>query len=410
MDNLYFLKHKEDIVGVLSIDKTNGTISTYKPYNSELSPFLGNSDLEKIKNWWTNRAVPGSRKMMESIIRESGCNSNYEYLAKNLGLSMTDSYWVCPTDIDLKWEEVNLFNIKVENNFLPYHSESSYDPNASLGGQMEKYWDLSSKIPQLVKTASSLNGLQAINEVNAAAIHGMQDKFPFVKYALTRRAEDDSLQSVCNAFTSKKIELIPAAEVVFSIKQRNDVSLYEHFAKVCSDNGLDYLSVRNFMDYQTMIDFVISNVDRHLNNFGILRDSETLSLVDVAPIFDSGNSMFFDVAPREPYSRVEILERKFNSAGTLLNSDEKLLRTVKNKSLVDILRLPSKDDVKSLYLHYGIKEQKAELIASNYDTKKIMLDEFMHGKTISLYNEKEKMKMQLSDNESESMIRNHRTR
>lgn len=37
---------------------------------------------------------------------------------------------------------------------IPYHNVTSYDPNASLGGQMEKYWDFTGKVPVLVKESS----------------------------------------------------------------------------------------------------------------------------------------------------------------------------------------------------------------------------------------------------------------
>lgn len=47
------------------------------------------------------------------------------------------------------------------------------------------------------------------------------------------------------------------------------------------------------MGYQIITDFIISNSDRHLNNFGILRDSSSLKWVSYAPLFDSGNSMFY---------------------------------------------------------------------------------------------------------------------
>lgn len=33
---------------------------------------------------------------------------------------------------------------------------------------------------------------------------------------------------------------------------------------------------------------------RHFNNFGVLRDVKTLKFVDLAPIFDSGNSMLWN--------------------------------------------------------------------------------------------------------------------
>ena len=40
-----------------------------------------------------------------------------------------------------------------------------------------------------------------------------------------------------------------------------------------------------------ILDFLIMNEDRHLNNFGIIRDVNTLNWVDICPIFDNGQSL-----------------------------------------------------------------------------------------------------------------------
>ena len=40
-----------------------------------------------------------------------------------------------------------------------------------------------------------------------------------------------------------------------------------------------------------MVDYIIANEDRHFNNFGIIRNSDTLEWVSAAPIFDSGTSL-----------------------------------------------------------------------------------------------------------------------
>jgi hypothetical protein len=42
------------------------------------------------------------------------------------------------------------------------------------------------------------------------------------------------------------------------------------------------------------IDFFIGNEDRHRGNFGILRNADTLDWVKIAPLFDNGNSLFYD--------------------------------------------------------------------------------------------------------------------
>lgn len=39
-------------------------------------------------------------------------------------------------------------------------------------------------------------------------------------------------------------------------------------------------------------DYILANTDRHLGNFGFLRDSETLEWKGTAPIYDSGTSLW----------------------------------------------------------------------------------------------------------------------
>ena len=40
-----------------------------------------------------------------------------------------------------------------------------------------------------------------------------------------------------------------------------------------------------------ILDYLLLNEDRHLNNFGIIRDVNTLKWIDLAPIFDNGQSL-----------------------------------------------------------------------------------------------------------------------
>ena len=43
------------------------------------------------------------------------------------------------------------------------------------------------------------------------------------------------------------------------------------------------------------LDYLIMNVDRHLNNLGIIRNVNTLKWISAAPIFDSGEAMNIDM-------------------------------------------------------------------------------------------------------------------
>jgi hypothetical protein len=43
-----------------------------------------------------------------------------------------------------------------------------------------------------------------------------------------------------------------------------------------------------------VLDYIISNEDRHYNNFGFVRNAETLEWLGLAPIYDSGTSLWLD--------------------------------------------------------------------------------------------------------------------
>ena len=43
-----------------------------------------------------------------------------------------------------------------------------------------------------------------------------------------------------------------------------------------------------------VVDFLIANVDRHWGNFGLLRQASTGRWLGVCPLFDHGNSLWYD--------------------------------------------------------------------------------------------------------------------
>lgn len=383
----YSLMHKNDKCGTILFDENIGRITEYHDDRNGLSPYLGNCDIKKIQKWWEMRAVPASRATMQQVINNANCLNTEVYLAKNLGLSMTDTYWIKPSGIDLSFDNVKFANLAAySHGKIPYHNATSYDPNASLGGQMEKYWDLMHKTPILVKESYKYYGQQSINEVFASIVHSRQpSNVEFVRYT-AEMTEDRGVQCKCPAFTSENIELLSAYEMVESRKIQNSQALYDEYINICVENGIDYNQIQEFMDYQTMTDFLITNTDEHLLNFGVLRDPNTMKLIGPAPIFDSGNSMFYSDGIKTPYTRAGILDIPITS---FYKREEKLLGKVKNKTAVDLNSIPSAGEVKELYANAGIPEEKADVISKNYDTKAKMLSEFQRGKTISLYKEKQ---------------------
>ena len=382
----YYLMHKNNRCGIIEIDDISGSVTGYKDDGNGLSPYLGNAELDSIKRWWMNRAIPANRETIHSLINRFEVASREDYLAKNLALSVTDTYWICPIDSSLTYDDINFFKLREYNEgIIPYHNSSSYDPNASLGGQMDKYWDLNGNVPVLVKESYRYFGQQSINEVFASNVYALQNNdIAFVRYDC-EDTEDGGKRCRCRAFTSGDIELVSAYEITCSEKTSNNKSDYDSYIDLCVSNGIDKDLIREFMDYQTAMDFIISNTDEHLYNFGVLRDANSMKLLGPAPIFDSGNSMFYADLMKRPFTRTEMLEREVTS---FYKKEEKLLKQIKNKMLVKMDLLPSPEETEDFYSKNGIPESRARIIAQNYMVKLQMFREFQQGKTISLYNEK----------------------
>ena len=110
----YDLMHKNDKCGILLFDENIGRITEYHDAKNGLSPYLGNCDIKKMQKWWEMRAVPASRATMRQVINAANCLNTEIYLAKNLGLSMTDTYWIKPKGVNLSFDDVKFTNLAMQ--------------------------------------------------------------------------------------------------------------------------------------------------------------------------------------------------------------------------------------------------------------------------------------------------------
>ena len=78
---------------------------------------------------------------------------------------------------------------------------------------------------------------------------------------------------------------------------------------------------------------------RHFNNFGVLRNAETLQWLGMAPIYDSGTSLGYDKMPARIYAERDIICKPFKK-----NHAEQL-KLVSSFKWIDFAKL---SDVKEL--------------------------------------------------------------
>ena len=115
--------------------------------------------------------------------------------------------------------------------------------------------------------------------------------------------------SVSEDFVDEETELVPAWRILQSKKCGISHSVYRHFVDCCERLGIH--DVVPFLDWMIVLDYLIANEDRHLNNVGILRNEETLEWIGMAPLYDSGSSLGYDKIPDQMSSEWEVVCKHF---------------------------------------------------------------------------------------------------
>lgn len=390
---LYTLMHKNIEVLLLNIDDTSGKIID-KGYlfNKDHLPLPLQFNIGQLTNWWNDRAVPQSRHGINQILHKLNVPNVNSLLLKNLALSLTDCYWVKPFGYEISWESVNLFNNDFSDPIgdLTFSTKgdskikkaTKFSPNTSLQGELKKKWIIDSNSDRLlVKGNYGTSFQQSLNEYFASEINARQKNVPeFVKYSLYDLNSDlgKSIGCVCKNFCNENLEFISAWDLSLSVKKKGNISEYDRFIMLCVKNGLDEQYVRNTLEYQICCDFIISNLDRHYNNFGILRNPDTLEFISLAPLFDFGNSMFwnFQAIP----SGDNLLKLKTHS---FLESETKMLKYVTSKDIFDINTLPSDEFYHDLYSKdVNISEERYKKILNSYKSKIQFFKRFQNGEKI----------------------------
>lgn len=389
--NLYYLMHRNDVVTGLELEPVSGSIiKISKKQNKDLLPPGAGVSSDMLKRWWKNRAVPIEQGNIEKILKDNDISTTQAYLTVNYGVSLIDHYWIKPVESGLKWEEVNLFT----NPFRDEMAEIQFGeretlsgisigtglyPGASAQGELQKKWILSGKKRCLIKGNYGSSCQQSLNEVMSSKLHRKQGNMPFVIYEPCKINTPDGkgVGCICENFAGENYEFIPALDVVNSEKKRNEKSEYEHFISVCEKNGLSEEKTRPFLEYQIMTDFLITNTDRHFNNFGVLRDTRTLRYIEMAPIFDSGNSMFWR-NPSLPLSD-NLLEI---SVSSFRKREVDLLQYVTEKSIVDLNNILSKEELLEIYSYSKCMEERLKGIVKGYERKAELLEKFQKGEKI----------------------------
>lgn len=308
----YTLMNKNTPVFDLRLDENFlYVLETSSVYNPEFAPFSINIndnsvDKSSVTRWLKHRAIPASRdNLRQGLANLSGVRTTTDsLLIKCYALSLSDQYWLCPKNSGLSWEKVNFFTNPFSDDvgFALFDNVKINTPNLvspcnSSDGWLRKKWIISDGKRYLLKGSSDVAQQEAYNEVIAGKICDLL-KIPHVEYKLN--FSNWKAYSLCEDFITPDTELINADAFYHKKATDHHESRYGHFCRMCDEYGIGDFQDR--LDEMIVLDFIMANQDRHMGNFGVIRDVNTLEMIGFAPIFDTGTSLRYDT----PTSEIQI--------------------------------------------------------------------------------------------------------
>ena len=326
----------------------------YEVYNIDYAPYIlkSSSTYEDINNtsfrtnlseWFKGRGIPSWRDKLDILLLRLNIIAPSELLDKAFGLSLSDNYWLKPVDTNIKYEDINFFDNDFDyaefmeaslskNSKIIQNDESLKTPNNTTDGMLKKAWIIENGTRYLLKGGYKNDTLQPFNEVLASEICNRLG-FDHVEYTLD--TYKDIVVSKCPCFITKDTELITCHQIIHNMKKHSNIEDYEEYIKKLEIEGIKDARIK--VENMYILDFLIMNEDRHLNNFGIIRDVNTLKWLDVAPIFDNGQSLNINYYDDE--------EIHITSEGKLfyeVKSFDEIIKVVKDIKRIDISKL---DDI-----------------------------------------------------------------
>lgn len=305
----YTLMHKNVAVADIEIDETLGGVTKIRNITAKEHLPVGTIRIQRddevvdryaFNQWWTGRSIPASRMGVSDALETLGIYNTKLLLTKCLGLSLSDHYWIKPYNKNILWEDVNFFDNDFSDDigdvlFGMNGKNADFDfvsPDNTSDGNLQKRWKIIDGKRCLLKSGSTPFIQQPFNEAIATLI---MNKLGIEHVPYTIIWIDNKPYSVCEDFVTKDTELISAWRVLQLRQKENHESSYLHYVNICKELGID---IAPALDRMIVLDYIIANEDRHFNNFGLLRDANTLEWIGAAPIFDSGTSLWYDTSAR----------------------------------------------------------------------------------------------------------------
>lgn len=298
--------------------RINFSTAKYEVVNENLLPFGIRGKLRKVPEFWEvkskyedtqrNLAIGKNRDAVVSWFANrtlllSRANAKWIYNALNIdqldtemqklkvsficrSVSVLDSYWVKLDGDSSSWGKIDVRRNHLNETIaqIALHGKSVMiqgslaTPELTTNGAYAKAWRRHEDGLWLYKLGHN-GSFESKIEVMVSKILDKTnvDHVPYVA-----GTDDGKYVCMCPCISTDKLSILPAME----------------YSSYCNVNGLDFdkevLRIDKDRFYKMwIVDYIISNRDRHSQNWGFFYDRDTMEVVSTHPLFDHNNA--FDI-------------------------------------------------------------------------------------------------------------------
>lgn len=265
--------------------------------------------IRSLATWFAKRTIPPAREGM----REARLYfQNFEEL--RTGASLSDQYWVRFRRQD-RWSSVSFFTNAYTQavgdvQFIPWAVKKEDlekpSPDRTTNGLARKQWiqNPSTMDSFLYKAGSAKHRHEPLSECLASMVMEKFRLLPYVEYQLC--IHHLVMCSRCRNFVTADTEFVPAKHLYADIPFQKGEGKFDHLVRAAEIYGVS--DPQKFLYHLILADLLIGNEDRHLGNFGFLRNVTSGKIIGFAPVFDFGDS--FPVKPRDDATRATFFDEK----------------------------------------------------------------------------------------------------
>ena len=225
-------------------------------------------------SWLEGRAIDSHRansRLLKKVLRLANRDDANTALAVN-AVTITDNYWFKTDDESLTWNEVkfneNVFDtLALKGDPDSFNQKPSRTPELTNIGSFEKCWRLLDGKWWMYKSG---NNNQIFSELFICNL-GKTLGFNMADY------EYDDGYVKTKDFTDGRVNFEPICSVMGDNEDYSDN--FDYFMTLSKEIAVDYLKM-------LYLDSVCYNMDRHTNNYGLLRDVEPGKFISLAPKYD----------------------------------------------------------------------------------------------------------------------------